>query len=99
MIHHELYDDSSVFAEVLQADHPHDVGSVLRVGLLAELVGENQTSRGLKKRILVFYFVINHGWFFVNFVTVQGFFEMNQPLQNKNMLKSFYFINLHFKLV
>jgi hypothetical protein len=55
VIHHELYDDSSVFAEVLQADHPHDVGSVLRVGLLAELVGENQASCGLKKNDFSFY--------------------------------------------
>ncbi len=55
-----------------------------------------------EKKDFSFYFVINHGWFFVNFVTVQGFFEMNQPLQNenKNMWKTlFHSINLYFKLV
>jgi len=49
VIHHELDDDSGVLAEVLEADNPHDVGSVLGVRLLAELVGKDEASCGLSK--------------------------------------------------
>ena len=47
MVHHELNDDPGVLAEVLEADDPHDVGGVLGVRLLAELVGQDQASRSL----------------------------------------------------
>ena len=51
MIHHELDDDPGVLAEVLEADHPHDVGGVLGVRLLAELVGKDKASSGLSKNL------------------------------------------------
>ncbi len=38
-----------VLAEVLEADDPHDVGRVLGVWLLAELVGKDEASGGLLK--------------------------------------------------
>ena len=48
MVHHELNDDPGVLAEVLEADDSHDVGGVLGVGLLAELVGQHEAGGGLK---------------------------------------------------
>lgn len=47
VVHHELDDDPGVLAEVLEADDPHDVGGVLGVRLLAELVGQDKASRSL----------------------------------------------------
>jgi hypothetical protein len=48
VVHHQLYDDPRVLAKVLEADHPHDVGRVLGVGLFAELVGQDEAGGGLQ---------------------------------------------------
>ena len=40
---HELDDDPQVVGVVLDGDDPHDVGGVLGVGVLAVLVGQQQT--------------------------------------------------------
>ena len=40
---HELDDDPQVVGVVLDGDDPHDVGRVLGVGVLAVLVGQQQT--------------------------------------------------------
>ena len=47
VVHHELDDDPGILAEVLEADDPHDVGSILGIRVLAVLVGQNQTSISL----------------------------------------------------
>jgi hypothetical protein len=47
VVHHELDDNPGVFAEVLEADDPHDVGGVLGVRLFAELVGKDEACCGL----------------------------------------------------
>ena len=39
---HQLYDDSDVVRVVLDRNDPHDVGCVLRIGVLAVLVGQHQ---------------------------------------------------------
>ena len=44
---HQLDDDPDVVRVVLDRDDAHDVGSVLRVGVLAVLVGEDQARVGL----------------------------------------------------
>ena len=54
MVHHELDDDPGVLAEVLEADDPHDVGGILGVRLLAELVSQDQASRSLVESYLFF---------------------------------------------
>ena len=41
MVEQELDDDPCVLAVILDGDHPHDVGRVLRVGVLRILVGQN----------------------------------------------------------
>ena len=41
---HELYDDPDVVRVVLDRNDPHDVGGVLRVRVLAVLVGQHQAS-------------------------------------------------------
>ena len=43
MVLHELDDNPQVVGVVLDGDDPHDVGGVLRVGVLAVLVGQQQT--------------------------------------------------------
>lgn len=47
MILHQLNDDSDVIGVVLDGDDPHDVGRVLRVRVLAVLVGQDKASIGL----------------------------------------------------
>ncbi len=47
MVLHELDDDADVVRVVLDGDDSHDVGGVLRVGVLAVLVGEDQASVSL----------------------------------------------------
>ena len=47
VISHELNDNSNVLVEVLDRDDPHDVGCVLRVGILAARVGHHQTGISL----------------------------------------------------
>lgn len=46
MVLHELDDDPDVVGVVLDGDDPHDVGRVLRVGVLAILVGQHQARVG-----------------------------------------------------
>ena len=47
MVLHELDDDPDVVRVVLDADDPHDVGSVLGVGVLAVLVGQHEAGVSL----------------------------------------------------
>ena len=44
---HQLDDHADVVAVVLDRDHPHDVGSVFCVRVLAVLVGQHKTGVGL----------------------------------------------------
>ena len=61
MVHHELDDDPGVLAVVLEGDDPHDVGGVLRVRLLAELVGQDQDAGGLVRAHALKVVRVQHG--------------------------------------
>ena len=64
MVEEQLDDDPGVLAVILDTDHPHDVGRVLRVGVLRILVGQNHNRISILSLNFTFY-KVQHEYFWL----------------------------------